>query len=196
MLLSEALQPRLQQLHLPPQLAPLGDRRRQRLLRAPKLLLGRLASIGLLLPALASLVLIYLTFFLSLTHPYIGQSYLQAGVLGAIYFAVAMFVQRVSRRLHLSEILAREQAASLASMEQLNQLIIQRMRTGILVVSDDQRVVTSNEACAQMLGRELPTGSKLERIAPELEQRLRQWQPIALCVRRQPERQRRRGAIV
>ncbi|WP_425055772.1 two-component system sensor histidine kinase NtrB [Pseudomonas abyssi] len=132
--------------------------------------------IGLLLPALASLVLIYLTFFLSLTHPYIGQSYLQAGVLGAIYFAVAMFVQRVSRRLHLSEILAREQAASLASMEQLNQLIIQRMRTGILVVSDDQRVVTSNEACAQMLGRELPTGAKLERIAPELEQRLRQWQ--------------------
>lgn len=64
--------------------------------------------IGLLLPAMSSLVLIYLTFFLSLTHPYIGQNYLQAGVLGAIYFAVALFVQRVTRRLYLSEILARE----------------------------------------------------------------------------------------
>ncbi|MGI3129852.1 two-component system sensor histidine kinase NtrB [Halopseudomonas pachastrellae] len=132
--------------------------------------------IGLLLPALASLVLIYLTFFLSLTHPYIGQSYLQAGVLGAIYFAVAMFVQRVSRRLYLSEVLAREQAASLASMEQLNQLIIQRMRTGILVVADDHRIITRNEACTQMLGRELSSGVKLEHVSPELEQRLRQWQ--------------------
>ena len=132
--------------------------------------------IGLLLPAMSSLVLIYLTFFLSLTHPYIGQNYLQAGVLGAIYFAVALFVQRVTRRLYLSEILAREQAASLASLEQLNQLIIQRMRTGIMVVSAENRILTSNEACSQMLDRDVPQGERLDRIAPELEQRLRQWQ--------------------
>ncbi|MEL0169328.1 MAG: ATP-binding protein [Pseudomonadaceae bacterium] len=132
--------------------------------------------IGLVLPALSSLVLIYLTFFLSLTHPFIGQNYLQAGVLGAIYFAVALFVQRVSRRLYLSETLAREQAANLASLEQLNQLIIQRMRTGIMVVSADNRILTSNEACAQMLNRDVPAGDLLDRIAPELDQRLRQWQ--------------------
>ncbi|GAA6130948.1 sensor histidine kinase [Halopseudomonas sabulinigri] len=131
--------------------------------------------IGLLLPALASIGLIYLTFFLSLTHPYVGQSYLQVGVLGCIYFAVALFVQRFSRRLYLSESLAQQQAASLASLEQLNQLIIQRMRTGIIVVGPDNRIITGNEASAQMLARPIQPGPALDKLVPELDQRLQQW---------------------
>ncbi len=131
--------------------------------------------IGLLLPALASIGLIYLTFFLSLTHPYVGQSYLQVGVLGCIYFAVALFVQRFSRRLYLSESLAQQQAASLASLEQLNQLIIQRMRTGIIVVGPDNRIITGNEASAQMLARPIQAGPALDKLVPELDQRLQQW---------------------
>ena len=109
--------------------------------------------VGLLLPALASLVIIYLTFYLSLSSPSAAQSYLQVGVLGCIYFAVALFVQRVSKRLRQSESLAHQQAASLASLEKLNQLIIQRMRTGILVVGRRQKVLLANEAAAQMLGK-------------------------------------------
>ena len=131
--------------------------------------------IGLLLPALASIGLIYLTFFLSLTHPYIGQSYLQVGVLGCIYFAVALFVQRFSRRLYLSETLAQQQAATLASMEELNELIIQRMRTGIVVVGSDNRIVAGNEASAQMLARPILTGAALNKLVPELDKRLQQW---------------------
>ena len=132
--------------------------------------------IGLLLAALASLALIYLTFFLSLAHPAISQSYLQVGVLGCIYFAVALFVQRLSRRLRLSENLAQQHAASLASMEKLNQLIIQRMRTGIMVIDESLQVLLANEAAAQMLGKPIIRGMALDSLAPELGQRQRQWQ--------------------
>src|SRR5690606_41423960 len=64
--------------------------------------------IGLLLAALASMALIYLTFFLTLSDPALNQNYLQVGVLGCIYFAVALFVQRLSRRLRHSESLAQK----------------------------------------------------------------------------------------
>lgn len=132
--------------------------------------------VGLLLPALASLLIIYLTFYLSLSTPSAAQSYLQVGVLGCIYFAVALFVQRVSKRLRQSESLAHQQAASLASLEKLNQLIIQRMRTGILVVGRRQKVLLANEAAAQMLGKPIMRGMDLDDLAIGLPQRLRQWQ--------------------
>lgn len=132
--------------------------------------------IGLLLPALASLSLIYLTFYLSLAQPNIAQTYLQVGVLGGIYFAVALFVQRLSRSLRLSENLAQQHAASLASMEKLNQLIIQRMRTGILVIDDCSQVLLANEAAAHMLGEPVRRGTTLDRLSPELNKRHYQWQ--------------------
>ncbi|MFN3581737.1 MAG: histidine kinase dimerization/phospho-acceptor domain-containing protein, partial [Pseudomonas sp.] len=132
--------------------------------------------IGLLLSSLASLVIIYLTFYLSLSHPTVSQSYLQVGVLGCIFFAVAMFVQRLSRRLRQSESLAQQQAASLASLEKLNQLIIHRMRTGIMVLGERQKVLLANEAAAQMLGKPIIRGMSLDDLAVGLAERLRQWQ--------------------
>ena len=143
--------------------------------------------IGLLLAAVASLVLIYLTFFLSLAHPSISQTYLQVGVLGCIYFAVAMFVQRLSRRLRLSENLAQQHAANLASMEKLNQLIIQRMRTGIIVIDESLNVLLANEAAAQMLGKPIIRGMALDNLAPKLGQHQRQWQ-VNPSIRAQPFR--------
>lgn len=136
------------------------------------LLRGR---IGLLLAALASLMLIYLTFFLSLANPAVSQNYLQVGVLGCIFFAVALFVQRLSRQLAVSESLAQQQAVSLASLEKLNQLIIHRMRTGILVVGPEQQVLLANEAAAQMLGKPIVREMGLDALAPDLALRMEQW---------------------
>ncbi|MFT6429639.1 MAG: two-component system sensor histidine kinase PilS (NtrC family) [Halopseudomonas sp.] len=132
--------------------------------------------VGLLLAALASLAVIYLTFFLSLSYPGVSQGYLQVGVLGCIYFAVAMFVQRFSRRLRQSETLALHQAATLANLEKVNQLIIQRMRTGIIVVGVSNNVLLANEAAAQLLGEPIIRGMDIEELAVGLAQRLHQWE--------------------
>lgn len=89
------------------------------------LLRGR---IGLLIAAMAATGIIYLTFYLSLTHPAASNQYMHAGILGSLCFAAALFVQDISRRLRASEYLAQRSADAVANLEELNALIIQCMR--------------------------------------------------------------------
>jgi two-component system sensor histidine kinase PilS (NtrC family) len=129
---------------------------------------------GLLIAAVAALAVVLLTFHLALRLPGIGNHFLQAGALGALCFAVALTVQSLARRLQISERLARQRADDVANLEALNSLILQRMRTGILVLDQEHRVLLTNPGARQMLGREL-AGQSLEEVCPELLERLRQW---------------------
>lgn len=137
------------------------------------LLRGR---IGVLIAASAAIGLIYLTFYLSLNNPQASSQYVQAGALGALCFAAALFVQGVTRRLQASEILAEQRAADVADLEALNNLILQRMRTGILVVDEQHRVLLANQAALSLLGREHLAGKILDPHCTELVKRLQHWQ--------------------
>lgn len=136
------------------------------------LLRGR---IGLLIAAVAAMALIYLTFYLSLTRPEASAQYVQAGALGALCFAAALLLQGLTRRLQVSESLAEQRAADVASLENLNALILQRMRTGILVLDEQHRVLLANQGTLQLLGRDALTGKILDPHCPELVKRLQQW---------------------
>ncbi len=139
---------------------------------ANSLLSGR---IGLLIAAVAAIGLIYLTFYLSLSHPEAASQYVQVGALGALCFAAALFVQGISRRLRASETLAAQRAADVANLEALNALILQRMRTGILVLDDQHRVLLANQGALNLLGRDNLSGKILDPHCPELVKRLQQW---------------------
>ena len=86
------------------------------------LLRGR---VGLLIAAIAAIALIYLTFYLSLSRPAAAAQYVQAGALGALCFAGALFIQGITRRLQISETLAEKRAADVANLEELNAQILQ-----------------------------------------------------------------------
>ena len=137
------------------------------------LLRGR---IGLLIAAVATMGLIYLTFYLSLSQPAASNQYLQAGLLGVLSFAIALFVQSLTSRLQQTESIAAQRATDVANLEALNTRILQRMRTGILLLDPQQRLLLSNPSAGQLLGSEGSPGSKLSTWLPELHQRLRQWQ--------------------
>lgn len=137
------------------------------------LLRGR---IGLLIAAFAASGLIYLTFYLSLSQPAASNQYLQAGLLGVLSFAVALFVQSLTSRLQQTETLAAQRAADVANLEALNTRILQRMRTGILLLDPQHQLLLSNPRAAHLLGSAGVRGSKLASWQPELNQRLRQWQ--------------------
>ena len=132
--------------------------------------------IGLLIAASASIGLIYLTFYLSFTHPQASAQYLQAGTLGALCFAAAFFVQRLARRLQATEDLAEQRAADVADLEALNNLILQRMRTGILVVDEQHRVLLANQAGLNLLGQEQLAGKILDPHCTELVKRMQYWE--------------------
>ncbi len=130
---------------------------------------------GLLLAAVASIGLVLLTFRLSLSYPAASSQFVQAGALGALSFTAALLVQSLISRLQASETLARERARDVANLEELNALILQRMRTGILVIDGQQRVMLANQGAQNLLGKSALVGAELASECPELMSRLEQW---------------------
>ncbi|WJN60328.1 ATP-binding protein [Pseudomonas sp. SO81] len=137
------------------------------------LLRGR---VGLLIAAVAAIGMLALTFYLSLHRPAAGSQFVQAGALGALCFAAAIFLQGLSQRLQQSENLAEQRAVDVASLEALNSLILQRMRTGILVLDKQHKVLLANQGALGMLGRSRLENKVLDPHCPDLVQRLQQWQ--------------------
>ena len=75
----------------------------------------------------------------------------RAGSLGILYFAAAFVLQSISRRMRSSEALANSRAQSIAELERINQQIIQRMRTGILVLDRYGQIRLANAAAEELL---------------------------------------------
>jgi two-component system sensor histidine kinase PilS (NtrC family) len=136
------------------------------------LLRGR---IGLLVAAVATIGLIYLTFYLSLSHPKASSQFVQAGGFGALCFAAALFIQGLSRRLQLSETLAEQRAADVANLEALNAQILERMRTGILVLDPQNHILLANNGAQNLLGKDELAGQMLDSQCPELLKSLQHW---------------------
>ncbi|MHC8288853.1 sensor histidine kinase [Pseudomonas sp. XS1P51] len=136
------------------------------------LLRGR---IGLLIAAIGALGIVGLSFLLSLSHPSSPNDYLQVGTLGALCFAAALLVQGLTRRLEVSETLAEQRASEVVGLEALNGLILQRMRTGILVLDDQRRVQLANHSALTLLGRDHLEGQRIDDCSPPLVERLQLW---------------------
>ncbi len=86
---------------------------------------------------------------LSMNAP--AEDIVRAGSLGILYFATAFVLQYISRRMIRSEALASSHARSIAELEQINQQIIQRMRTGILVLDNTGQIRLANAAAEELL---------------------------------------------
>jgi two-component system sensor histidine kinase PilS (NtrC family) len=110
--------------------------------------------------------------------PDLTVNFTQAGILGAALFATAILAHVLSRRVRESEALARQRGVDLANLAQLNQHVLHRMQSGILVVDEEMRIRLMNESAWFMLG--LPSmGSTqnkgLKFVSPELAEQLIDW---------------------
>ncbi|EKF74498.1 two-component sensor histidine kinase [Alcanivorax hongdengensis A-11-3] len=129
------------------------------------LLRGRL---GYLVASLATLAVMFEQFYFSVQQQLSSPFQLtESGLLGIAFFMVSLIIQQIARRLDQSEYIARRQRAAIDRLEALNQQIVQRMRTGVLVFNRDFIVQMSNASAdnlfgVAMLGRHLP-GPLIER---------------------------------
>lgn len=121
------------------------------------LVVGRISTF---LAAIASIVTIYGEVYLSFTTDGLANQYMQSGLLGALLFATSLFLQTLAERMRRSAVLTAEQATSIVNLEQLNHLIIQRMRTGIVVVDTHGRIITANDAANRMLSLNAPADAE------------------------------------
>lgn len=122
------------------------------------LIVGRMSTF---LAAIASIAIIYSEIYLSFTRNVPANQYVQSGLLGALLFATSLYLQTLAERMRRSALLAAQQASDILSLEQLNHLIIARMRTGILVLGREGNIITANAAANQLLGAHAIDGSEV-----------------------------------
>ena len=136
------------------------------------LVTGRLSTA---LAAVATIAVLYEEFYRSLTPPEYTNDYFQAGVLGALYFATAISIRMLSARLRRSEITSMTHAAEVADLERVNRSIIQRMRTGIIVVDAADRLRTLNQSARALLGWADLDENDHPLLPPQIHERLTAW---------------------
>lgn len=92
------------------------------------------------------------------------------------YLALAWLAHEIGRRARANQRLAEQRSAEVANLVEINEMIIRRMRTGVLVVDADNRITLANEAALALLGDTGQTTSPgLATLAPDLAARLQRW---------------------
>lgn len=134
------------------------------------LFFASIATLGLLLQETIALLRI---------DGYIAQ-YSQAGLMSMAYFAVAWSAYQLAKHTLASEKLAKERGIDLASMAQINRLVIQDLQEGILIIDREGNIRQHNHYAEKLLGLNLmmnaPQLPVLSQHAPELASRLESWQ--------------------
>ena len=101
---------------------------------------------------------------LELDHP--TASFLQPGLLAIAFFASAGVTSWLATRVAANERLARQRGRQLATQTRVNQLVIEDMQDGVLVVDRAGRVVQHNPQAQQLLGGGQLLGTMLPNVLP------------------------------
>ncbi len=113
--------------------------------------------------------------FLILTQD--NKSLFASGTLGALAFLTALLFQYLTKKIRLSYAEAEAQAAQAAHLQKLAQLIVERMRTGIVVLNKNLDIQLCNQAALKLLGapHDAAEPLRLDRF-PELYRKHQSWQ--------------------
>jgi len=138
---------------------------------------GRLA---LFFAAIATISLLLQETYSLFTIDFYSAQYLHAGLLSMAYFAVAWLAYQLAKHILASEQLAEERGIDLKNMAQINQLVIQDIQEGVLVVDKDGNIRQRNTYAEKLLDMKPSSGKtellRLSDYVPEITERLTSWQ--------------------
>jgi len=138
---------------------------------------GRLA---LFFASIATISVLLQEIYSALTVSYYAAQFTQAGLLSMGYFAVAWLAHRLAIHTIASERLANERGVDLANMAHVNQLVIQDLQEGVLVIDKDGYIRQRNTYAEKLLGLRAQSNQlgplKLSDYVPMLANRLTAWQ--------------------
>jgi two-component system sensor histidine kinase PilS (NtrC family) len=124
------------------------------------LMLVTTAASGILLSGQMSFAFAALaTLALLLTHSYSiltgtipsTRGYTQIGLLGVGLFSVTLLAYTLAQRIRESDALAQQRGMELAELSVVNDSIIQQMQIGVLVISESEQILLSNDAAKHIL---------------------------------------------
>jgi two-component system sensor histidine kinase PilS (NtrC family) len=125
--------------------------------------------------AMASISILVEQSYWVLVHDHATVSFLQPGLLSIGFFATALITNQLAQRLIQNERVVRLRGADLANQLRINQLVIQDVEVGIMVVDANGLVRLHNRKVAEMLGEDLPELDQIERYSAELAAYLIAW---------------------
>ena len=99
----------------------------------------------------------------------------QAGLMGLAFFVTALVAYVLAERSRKSETLAARSASDLYSLAQINQLVIDDMQDGIIVLDGEGRIRQANRQACRVLGNCQDGEQNLAQRLPVLGEYLQQW---------------------
>lgn len=134
---------------------------------------------GMALAAVASIAIVLEYLWTQLTGDVAIRSLAELAMFATSYVATAYICHQIGLRARSNQALAERRGAAVANLVEINELIIRRMRTGVIVVDGANRVSMANEAASALIGAgagQLASGQlDLADAAPELSRRLQYW---------------------
>ena len=137
------------------------------------LLAGRRAAIAY--ASLYTLALLVQTGLGILRLGYGVGSSTPAALLGVAFFGTGFLAAWLAEQARRSEALAEARAVALRNLAQLNEIIVQRLGSGLMVLDDRGQVLLANDAARRWLAGAVPAGGDLAALAPALHRSWQHW---------------------
>jgi len=100
---------------------------------------------------------------------------IQAGLYGTTTFLITILVNVLSHWVKDYRLIAERQAAEVTHLEQINELVIRRMRSGVLAIDANGRIQLMNQSAWFLLGSPKSEHKMLAKVAPQLDAALSMW---------------------
>lgn len=125
--------------------------------------------------AVAAIALLLEQSYWVLVHDASTANYLQPGLLAIGCFASAGITGWLAQRVAANEMLARMRGRALEIQMRVNQLVIEDMHDGVMVLDQDGRVVQHNPQAQRLLGLDPLLDAELARALPGFAERWAAW---------------------
>ncbi len=122
--------------------------------------------LAFLYAALGTIALLLEQSYGVLEHDAPTATFLQPGLLAIAYFATAGVTSWLASRVAANERLARQRGRQLATQTRVNQLVIEDMQDGVLVLDRAGRVIQHNPQAQQLLGGGNLLGAPVSALVP------------------------------
>lgn len=108
-----------------------------------------------------------------------SAEFTRAGLLGMALFLTATLAHLLAVRIRESEALAAQRGVDLANLARLNEYVVQRLQSGILVVDEQQHLHLSNDTALDFLQcPQAQPGDRLPQLCPQLAAQLKRWRNL------------------
>lgn len=131
--------------------------------------------ISALLAACGALAMIYQEGLRGWQFDTSPADFVQAGILGALYFGAATLAAWLANRVRTSEAIAADRTSEARDLAELNRRIIDRMQIGALVVDAYGVIQTINRAALTLLGYPARHPERLSELSTNLAGALHDW---------------------